>query len=144
MRGVVLIAGAHPTMRAHPGSHLLGFVRAPGVVVGAAGAAGAPVVDAPLVLGVLTAKADADGAGHTPPPSLRDLVARIAPRPVFLIYAENGGGGEELTPQYYAAAAQPKQQWLVPGAGHTGGLATHPEEYEQRVIEFFDRGLLGR
>ena len=83
-------------------------------------------------------------SGHTPPPSLRDLVARIAPRPVFLIYAENGNGGEELTPQYYAAAGQPKQQWLVPGAGHTGGLATHPEEYEQRVIEFFDQGLLGR
>ncbi len=83
-------------------------------------------------------------SGHTPPPSLRDLVARIAPRPVFLIYAENGGGGEELTPQYYAAAGQPKQQWLVPGAGHTGGLATHPEEYERRVIEFFNRALLGR
>ncbi len=42
-------------------------------------------------------------SGHTPPP-LRELVARIAPRPVFLIHAENGGGGEELTPQYYAAA----------------------------------------
>ena len=82
-------------------------------------------------------------SGHTPPSSLRDLVARIAPRPIFLMYAENGGGGEELTPQYYAAAGQPKQEWLVPDAGHTGGLATHPEEYERRVIEFFDQGLLG-
>ncbi len=83
-------------------------------------------------------------SGHTPPPPLRDLVAQVAPRSLFLVYAENGGGGEELTPQYYAAAAQPKEQWLVPGAGHTGGLAAHPEEYERRVIEYFDRELLGR
>ena len=83
-------------------------------------------------------------SGHTPPPSLRGLVAHIAPRPLFLVYAEHGGGGEELTPQYYAAAGQPKQQWLVPGAAHTGGLAAHPEEYEQRVIEYFDRELLSR
>ncbi len=82
-------------------------------------------------------------SGHTPPPSLRDLVARIAPRPVFLIYAENGGGGEELTPQYYAAAGQPKQQWMVPDASHTTGIHTQPEEYARRVIEFFNRALLG-
>ena len=29
-----------------------------------------------------------------PPPSLEDLVARIAPRPVFIIYAKPGQGGE--------------------------------------------------
>lgn len=83
-------------------------------------------------------------SGHAPPPSLRDLVARIAPRPVFLINAENGGGGEELTPDYYAAAGQPKQLWTVPGAEHTGGLAARPEEYRRRVLAFFDEALLGR
>lgn len=83
-------------------------------------------------------------SGHMPPPSLRDLVTQIAPRPLFLIYAENGGGGEELTPEYYAAAKQPKQQWLVPGAGHTGGLSARSAEYERRVIGFFDTTLLGR
>jgi uncharacterized protein len=83
-------------------------------------------------------------SGRAPPPSLEDRVARLAPRPLFLIHAENGGGGEELTPQYYAAAGQPKQQWLVPGASHTGGLTAHPEEYERRVIRFFDEALLGR
>jgi uncharacterized protein len=81
-------------------------------------------------------------SGRTPPPPLRDLVARIAPRPVFFIYAEDGGGGEELTPEYYAAARQPKQQWLVPGAGHTGGLSASPAEYERRIVKFFDQALL--
>jgi pimeloyl-ACP methyl ester carboxylesterase len=83
-------------------------------------------------------------SGHAPPPSLRDLVARIAPRPLFLINAENGGGGEELTPEYYAAAGPPKQLWTVPDAGHTGGLAAQPDEYRRRVLAFFDEALLGQ
>jgi uncharacterized protein len=82
-------------------------------------------------------------SGHTPPPSLRDIVGRIAPRPIFLIYAEHGAGGEELTPQYYAAAARPKQRWMVPGSGHTGGVRARPVEYERRLVDFFDQALLG-
>jgi hypothetical protein len=72
------------------------------------------------------------------------VVARIAPRPVFLIYSENGGGGEELTPRYFAAAGEPKQTWMVPGATHTGGLAARPAEYGRRVAAFFDNALLAR
>ena len=79
-----------------------------------------------------------------PPPSLRDVVARIGPRATFLIYAGRGGGGEELTPSYFRAAAQPKQVWRIAAAGHTGGLDAVPHEYERRVVGFFDRYLLGR
>ena len=45
-----------------------------------------------------------------PPPNLKHLSARIAPRPVFFIYALLGTGGEEkqLNPKYYAAAGGPK------------------------------------
>ena len=41
-----------------------------------------------------------------------------------------------------AAVGYPR---LRPGARatHTGGLAARPAEYEQRVIGFFDRALLG-
>ncbi len=28
-------------------------------------------------------------------------------------------------------------------AGHTAGLAAHPAEYEQSVVSFFSRALLG-
>jgi uncharacterized protein len=79
-----------------------------------------------------------------PPPSLTDLVGRIAPRRIFLIYAVPGQGGEaELTETYYEAAGEPKELWLVPGSGHTGGIEAQPAEYERRVIEFFDDALLG-
>lgn len=82
-------------------------------------------------------------SGHTPPPSLETLIGQIAPRPVFLIFSTHGGGGEELNPAYFAAANEPKQLWEIPEAGHTAGISAEPEEYERRVIGFFDQWLLG-
>jgi hypothetical protein len=79
----------------------------------------------------------------SPPPALRDLVRGISPR-ALLIYAGKGQGGEDLNPEYYAAAAEPTQLWEIPEAGHTGGLRARPDEYERRVIAFFDHYLLGR
>ena len=69
-------------------------------------------------------------SGTAPPPSLADLVPRIAPRPLFLIYAGRGGGGEELNPDYYDAASAPKMLWKIPEAGHVGGFQARPREYE--------------
>jgi dienelactone hydrolase len=83
-------------------------------------------------------------SGTAPPPSLKDLVPRIAPRHVFFIYAGHGTGGEEYNPDYYAAAAAPKVLWKIPEAHHTAGFQTRPREYEQRVVSFFNRALLER
>jgi uncharacterized protein len=78
-----------------------------------------------------------------PPPSLKDLAARISPTPVFFIYGEHGQAGERnLNPTYYAAASAPKAIWKVPGSGHVGGITAQPKEYERRVVGFFDRVLL--
>lgn len=60
---MVLVPRADPAVLKHPGLHLLGLVGALGVVVGAAGAAGTPVVDALLVGSVRAREAAADGAG---------------------------------------------------------------------------------
>jgi uncharacterized protein len=83
-------------------------------------------------------------SNHGPPPNLDDVVDRIAPRPVFFIYASRGQGGEELTRDFYESAREPKTIWRVPGATHTGGIEARPQEYERRVIEFFDRSLLAK
>jgi hypothetical protein len=78
-----------------------------------------------------------------PPPPIVDSIAKIAPRPVFLIYADPGMGGEsEMQAEYYAAAGRPKQIWRVPGSTHTGGIDAQPAEYERRVIAFLDAALL--
>jgi hypothetical protein len=47
-----------------------------------------------------------------------------------------------LVTKLAAASGGPSELWLV-DAGHTQGLKQFPAEYERRVIEFFDRLLLG-
>jgi MYXO-CTERM domain-containing protein len=96
-----------------------------------------------LPIWTTTTVATAMFSNHLPPPSLKDVVARIAPRPVFLIYAGNGQGGEELSVDYFEAAGEPKTLWELPEAGHTGGIEARPAEYERRVTAFFDGALLG-
>jgi uncharacterized protein len=81
-------------------------------------------------------------SGDPPPPSLVDLVPRIAPRPLLLIGAGSDNGGEDLQPHYFAAAKEPKAFWKIPEAGHTGGYAARPSEYALRVTDFFDEALL--
>ncbi len=84
-------------------------------------------------------------SNHTPPPSLKDLVGRISPTPVFFVYGEHGQPGERnLNPTYYEAAGRPKAIWEVPDSGHVGGIDARPKEYERRVVGFFDRALLNR
>lgn len=83
-------------------------------------------------------------SGTAPPPSLKDLVSRIAPRHVFFIYAGHGAGGEEHNPDYYTAAGAPKAIWKIREASHTGGYQARPREYEQRVVGFFDHALLNQ
>jgi fermentation-respiration switch protein FrsA (DUF1100 family) len=95
-----------------------------------------------IVTGVigLTTAATAAFTSDLPPPNLKDLSADIAV-PVFFIYSTPGQGGENLTPDYYEAASQPKQLWAAEG-GHTGAIDAEPQEYERRIVAFFDDALL--
>lgn len=103
-----------------------------------------PRIQLTLLFGVVT-PAVAVFSDTLPPPSLTDLVGEISPRPLFIIHADPGQGGEvELSKTYYQEADEPKEVWRVPGAGHTGGIDAAPEEYERRVVSFFDEALLGR
>jgi uncharacterized protein len=81
-------------------------------------------------------------ANEEPPPSLTSLVDDIAPRPLLLIRGLEGQPQEALNRAYYDAARSPKSLWEVPGAGHTAALSAQPQEYERRVVGFFDRTLL--
>jgi dienelactone hydrolase len=91
-------------------------------------------------VGALNTAATAIFTSDLPPRSLTDLSAEIEV-PVFFIYATPGQGGESLNPTYYEAASEPKELWAAEG-GHTGALTAEPEEYERRVVGFFDRALL--
>ncbi len=72
-----------------------------------------------------------------------DRIREIAPRPLLFV----AGTQDDDTPvaimeRMFAAAGEPKELWIVPGAGHGTYLATAPSEYEARVITFLDRELL--
>ena len=82
-------------------------------------------------------------SGDDVPMSLRNAALLIGPRAVLFVYGEEGQAVEKaVTPVYYEAALPTKEIWVVPGAGHTGGIEAEPDLYEQVVIGFFDRILL--
>ena len=76
---------------------------------------------------------------NLPPRSLTDLSAEIT-QPAFFIHATPGQGGEKLTEKYHGAAKGPKELWRAPG-GHVGAIDAAPQEYQRRVLGFFDRAL---
>ncbi len=83
-------------------------------------------------------------SGSSAPMPLKEAVALISPRSLLLIAAEKDGYEQFRAEQYYASAAEPKELWVVAGAGHCGGPIAQPEEYEKRIVDFFDGALLER
>jgi hypothetical protein len=81
-------------------------------------------------------------SNEAPPPSLVDLVPQVAPRPTLLIWAPNGGNRETLNPLYRRRIGPSASIWAIRDVKHMSGLSGHPEEYERRVVGFFDRALL--
>jgi fermentation-respiration switch protein FrsA (DUF1100 family) len=71
-----------------------------------------------------------------------DAIGRLAPRPVLLIRAGRDtwvpAGNADLL---YAAAGDPKELWDAPEAEHARVHDAYPEEYERRIVSFFDRYL---
>jgi uncharacterized protein len=97
----------------------------------------------PVAINTVITAGTAVFSDSAPPPHLIDLVERIAPRSMFLIYATKVGDGEELRAShaYYREAGDPKAIWGVPDAGHVGAQDAQPGEYERRVVGFFDASI---
>jgi fermentation-respiration switch protein FrsA (DUF1100 family) len=73
-----------------------------------------------------------------------DVVSRISPRPVFFIHCL----GDTIVPpdnteRTFTRAAPPREVWFIPGGAHAQGHTIRRAEYERRVVEFFDRWLMG-
>ncbi|MEI6046666.1 MAG: alpha/beta fold hydrolase [Chloroflexota bacterium] len=69
-----------------------------------------------------------------------EVVAKIAPRPLLIIHAEE----DNVTPVenaqiLFQRALHPKELWIQPGIGHVEGYNKFGVRYEQRVLEFLDR-----
>jgi dienelactone hydrolase len=62
----------------------------------------------------VTTGATAVFANHAPPPNLKDLIGRIAPRPVFLIYAPTAWARRTSTPRSTRPQANPRRSGSSP------------------------------
>ena len=100
-------------------------------------------IAAALVLPLQTVETAAVVAltGDLPPPGLQDVLPRIAPRPVLLVFAGRGGGGEELNRTYASRAGVGTVLWEIPDAKHVEGIRARPAAYERRIVSFLDRAL---
>jgi fermentation-respiration switch protein FrsA (DUF1100 family) len=73
-----------------------------------------------------------------------DRIGEVSPRPVYIIQ----GMADRKIPLesgqlLYDAAGEPRILWTEPGVDHLEMHSTYPEEYERRVIAFFDAARQG-
>jgi pimeloyl-ACP methyl ester carboxylesterase len=72
-----------------------------------------------------------------------DELCGIGPRPLLLVYGEADPGFPPATARrVLAAACDPKELWLLPGAGHADYLEARADELGRRAVEFFSAALL--
>jgi fermentation-respiration switch protein FrsA (DUF1100 family) len=82
-------------------------------------------------------------SGDSPGEPLKDLVSRVAPTPLLLIAGGEGIPQErDLNRIYAEAAREPVELWDLPDVSHTAAIRERPDEYERRVVGFFDETLL--
>ena len=69
-------------------------------------------------------------------------IAKISPRPVFIIQA---GGDVRMPPSegqsLFEMAREPKELWLVPQADHGTIFEKEPEQYQKRILGFYQKWL---
>ncbi len=75
--------------------------------------------------------------GRPAPPPFVEIIAGLERPPIVLV----AGGLEDfearVNRKYAAVAGDNVRLWLIDNAWHVGGLAVIPEEYTQRMLEFF-------
>lgn len=81
-------------------------------------------------------------SGSSPGEPLKELAARVSPTPLLLIASGNAQRESEYNRLYAEAAREPVELWAIPDGTHTAAIRERPDEYEQRVIGFFDQALL--
>lgn len=70
------------------------------------------------------------------------IIAKLSPRPILLIAGQSDDRMTAMDAQrLFEAASQPKELWVVPGAGHGATLAMAGQTYPERVVDFFKRAL---
>ena len=81
------------------------------------------------------------GSGRDPV----DHIADISPRPILIIHGTRDRVvPHEMSRELAERAREPKELWLVEGAGHTGASQRRRAEYEGKVCELFEKAFGAR
>ena len=74
--------------------------------------------------------------------NLEKFMSKISPTPILIIH---GSEDKEIQPRdaniIFEKALEPKELWIVDGAHHLESHYVAREDYERKVITFFDRAL---
>jgi dienelactone hydrolase len=70
-----------------------------------------------------------------------NVINQIAPRPLLLVYGSTEVTLDGAKAQFEAAGSN-AELWVVEGAGHGNYLNVAPQEYESRMLSFFDAAFL--
>jgi hypothetical protein len=81
-------------------------------------------------------------SGVNPTPPLKDIVPLIDPRPVLFVAAGSDAFETAIASRYSDLAGENAEYWILPDIQHLGGIFKYPEEYSNRMIDFFDKSLL--
>lgn len=72
----------------------------------------------------------------------RDFVARIAPRPVLIVTgSEDATVPATMADDLYRTARDPRELYVIPGAGHGGYEREAGPAYAARLVAFYERAL---
>lgn len=96
-----------------------------------------------LVGSLIQGFAEREGGFKASDVSVVSHINAISPRPVFLLQ----GGQDTVVPadsgqRLYDAAGETRILWFEPKVGHASFVDELPEEFEKRVVAFYDRYLL--
>jgi pimeloyl-ACP methyl ester carboxylesterase len=72
----------------------------------------------------------------------RDYVGRLSPRPLLIVTGTRDDTvPKSMADELYRASGDPKELYVVEGAGHGDYAARAPGAYESKLVSFFERAL---
>lgn len=74
-------------------------------------------------------------------PAVKELIAKITPRPIFFVAAGQDWLEPALAKRYSELAGSPANYWVVPDADHCAGFFVDWDGYMSRLVNFFETTL---
>jgi fermentation-respiration switch protein FrsA (DUF1100 family) len=96
-------------------------------------------VPVPVLRGLIRAFAELETGAHIDQVRPVDAIARLSPRPVFIIQGLSDDAiPSDSAQRLFDAAGEPRQLWTEENAYHLNMFVKFPRDYEELVIDFFN------